>query len=81
MTFLECSLIDDFAAERGFKGTDAARQRRVEQKIDLVKGSQRSDIEAEWEKVAEREGLELKAIEQATWGFLGFVVGRIIISL
>lgn len=29
-----------------------------------------------WEKVAEREGLSKDALEEATWGFLGFVLGR-----
>ena len=29
-----------------------------------------------WEKVAEREGLSKDALEKATWGFLGFVLGR-----
>lgn len=29
-----------------------------------------------WEKLAKREGLEHEAFEQATWDFLGFVLGR-----
>ncbi|KAI7497210.1 NAD dependent epimerase/dehydratase family protein [Hortaea werneckii] len=76
MPLLERPPIDDFAAERGLKGTKAVKQRRVEQKIDLVKWSQRSDVKAAWEKLAKREGLEHEAFEQATWGFLGFVLGR-----
>ena len=29
-----------------------------------------------WEKLQAREGLEKDAFEKATWGFLGFVLGR-----
>ena len=40
-----------------------------------MKWSKREDVRKAWEKVAEREGLS-KALEKATWGFLGFVLGR-----
>ena len=48
----------------------------MEQKIDLVKWSQREDVQEAWKKLAERDGLEKDAFEKATWGFLGFVLGR-----
>ena len=74
----------EFAAERGLKDTKYMKQSRVEQKIDLVTWSQRSDVKAAWDKLAKREGLEHDAFEKATWGFLGFVFGRnydIVISM
>lgn len=51
-------------------------QSKVEQRIDLVKWSQREDVKAAWAKLAKREGLEKDGFEKATWGFLGFVFGR-----
>ncbi|KAL8674759.1 MAG: hypothetical protein Q9168_000843 [Polycauliona sp. 1 TL-2023] len=62
------------AAERGLQGKVAPG--KVEQRIDLVKWSQRSDVKKAWEQLAAREGLEKTAFEKATWGFLGFVLGR-----
>ncbi|KAI7211605.1 hypothetical protein KC333_g7593 [Hortaea werneckii] len=68
--------INDTAAERGLRGTKAVKQRRVEQKIGQAKWSQRSDVKVAREKLAKRAGLEFEAFEQATWEFLGFVLGR-----
>jgi hypothetical protein len=48
----------------------------VEQRIDLVKWSQRDDVKKAWEQLAAREGLEKDAFYQATWAFLGLVLGR-----
>lgn len=76
--------IAEFAAERGLKDTKYMQQSKVEQKIDLVKWSQRSEVKAAWDKLADRSGLEHDAFEKATWGFLGFVFGRnynIVISM
>lgn len=76
--------LSEFAAERGLKGTKSAQQSRVEQKIDLIKWSQRSDVKAAWDRLAKREQLDHDAFEKATWGFLGFVFGRaynIVISM
>ncbi|KAK5151529.1 hypothetical protein LTR04_006572 [Oleoguttula sp. CCFEE 6159] len=66
----------DFAAERGLQDNKVLKQSAVEQRIDLIKWSQRDDVKAAWKKLAEREGLEHDAFEKATWGFLGFVLGR-----
>ena len=76
MKLMERPPIAEFAAERGLKNTKYAQQSRVEQKIDLVKWSQRSDVKAAWKQLAKREGLEHNALEKATWSFLGFVFGR-----
>lgn len=64
----------DSAAERGLEGK--IKQSAVEQKIDLVKWSQREDVQKAWHQLAERDGLEEDAFKKATWGFLGFVLGR-----
>lgn len=60
----------------GLDGTPALEQSAVEQHIDLEKWSQRQDVKEAWDRIAEREGLEHDAFEKATWGFLGFVLGR-----
>lgn len=65
-----------FASERGLVNTHWTQQSVVEQKIDLVKWSQRPDVKAAWQRLASRENLEPEAFEQATWRFLGFVLGR-----
>jgi len=73
---------EDLAAERGMEGK--ATQGKVQQRIDLVRWSQKKEVKEAWLRVAEREGLEKDALEKATWAFLGFVLGRnydIVISM
>ncbi|KAJ4384486.1 hypothetical protein N0V86_000085 [Didymella sp. IMI 355093] len=48
----------------------------VEQHVDLLKWSQRDDVKEAWSRIAQREGLSEDAFDKATWGFLGFVLGR-----
>jgi len=66
--------IEAVAGDIGLKGKTP--RSKVEQRIDLIKWSQREDVKEAWNKLAEREGLEKDAFEKATWGFLGFVLGR-----
>ena len=66
--------IAEMAAERGLEGR--VGQGKVVQRIDLVKWSQRQDVKDTWAKLAERHNLEKDSLEKATWGFLGFVLGR-----
>jgi nucleoside-diphosphate-sugar epimerase len=68
--------IADQAEKLGLVGHPAVSQSKVEQHIDLVKWSQRDDVKQAWAKVADRKGLQRDAFEKATWGFLGFVLGR-----
>jgi nucleoside-diphosphate-sugar epimerase len=68
--------ITDLAAKIGLEGHPVTQQSKVVQQIDLIKWSQRDDVKQAWEKVAEREGLDKEALGKATWGFLGFVLGR-----
>ncbi|KAL9122308.1 MAG: hypothetical protein Q9187_001136 [Circinaria calcarea] len=71
----EAPPIADFPASAlGLEGS--VHQGAVEQRIDLVKWSQRDDVRKAWESLAEREALDKEAFEKATWGFLGFVLGR-----
>lgn len=73
---------EDLAAETGMEGK--VGYGKVEQRIDLVKWSQRKDVKDAWERLAAREGLEKKTFENATWAFLGFILGRnydIVISM
>jgi nucleoside-diphosphate-sugar epimerase len=60
----------------GLDGTSALEQSVVEQHIDLEKWSQQQDVKDAWARIASREGLNEDAFEKATWGFLGFVLGR-----
>lgn len=68
--------IADRAEELGLVHHEITSQSKVEKQIDLIKWSQQSDVKQAWERVAEREGLRKDVLEQATWGFLNFVLGR-----
>jgi hypothetical protein len=48
----------------------------LEQRVSLVRWSQRGEVREAWERLAEREGLRKEAFEKATWGFVDFVLGR-----
>lgn len=65
------SLFEDKA---GLKGL--IKPGKVEQTIDLVKWSQQDEVKEAWKTLAKREGLDESALEQATWPFLSFVLGR-----
>ncbi|KAH7401481.1 NAD dependent epimerase/dehydratase family protein [Pyrenochaeta sp. MPI-SDFR-AT-0127] len=68
--------ITALAEKSGLVGTPALAQSKVEQHVDLVKWSQRSDVKEAWSRVAQRAGLDKEIFEKTTWGFLGFVLGR-----
>ncbi|KAL9103957.1 MAG: hypothetical protein Q9163_001063 [Psora crenata] len=74
MELAEKPPIAETAAERGLENN--VPRGKVEQKIDLIKWSKRLDVRGAWEKLCERDGLEKDSFEKATWGFLGFVLGR-----
>lgn len=74
MKLAEKPPIADMAAELGLEGN--TRQCEVQQKIDLIKWSRRADVKQAWNKLQAGHGLEKDAFEKATWGFLGFVLGR-----
>jgi len=60
------------------------KQSIVEQRVNLLKWSQRADVKVAWDRSAEREGLEHDSFEKATRGFLSFVLRRnfnIVISI
>jgi nucleoside-diphosphate-sugar epimerase len=64
------------AEDVGLVGTPALQPNQVEQHIDLIKWSQRTDVKQAWDRIAEREGLDKENFEKATWAFLGFCLGR-----
>ena len=68
--------IADSADKLGVQGLQITQQSQVEALVDLPTWSQREDVQAAWQKLAEREGLEKEAFDKATWTFLGFVLGR-----
>lgn len=82
MKLLDKPPFDDCATAAGMVGK--IKPGAVEQRIDLIKWSQKKEVKDAWARIAEREGLEKDAFAQATWGFLGFVLGRnydIVISM
>lgn len=82
MKLAEVPPFEDLASVNGMKGK--IPQGKVSQRIDLVRWSQKKEVKDAWAKIAEREGVEKGALEKATWGFLGFVLGReynIVISM
>lgn len=62
------------AKDIGLEGRTA--QSVLAQRINLVKWSQEEKVTEAWNKLAEREGLDPNALENATWGFADFVLGR-----
>lgn len=65
------------AEQGGLVGSSSAlTQSKVEQHVDLEKWSKRSDVQSAWNTIAEREGLDKSIFGKATWGFLGFALGR-----
>lgn len=74
MELMERPPIAELEKEMGLVGK--WKRSKVEQRIDLIKWSQKKEVKEAWEKLAEREGLDKSAFEKATWGFLGFVLGR-----
>lgn len=58
----------------------------LENRIDLVKWSQRQEVKDAWKKIVDRSGGKVRndGLEKATWGFANFVLGRpysIVISM
>lgn len=66
--------VDDYARDTGLEG--AFQPSVVEQHIDLVEWSKNPKINETWDRLAKEHGLEYDTFEKATWGFLGFVLGR-----
>lgn len=66
--------VSDVAGEIGLEGKTP--QSALEQRVDLVKWSQREDVRNAWDRLAARQGLEKSAFDNATWAFTGFVLGR-----
>ncbi|KAK4144951.1 NAD(P)-binding domain protein [Dichotomopilus funicola] len=63
--------------EAGLVGTTVGQEPSVlSQRVNLVKWSQQTEVKDAWGRLAEREGLQREAFEQATWGFVDFVLGR-----
>ncbi|RPA99207.1 NAD(P)-binding protein [Choiromyces venosus 120613-1] len=58
----------------------------LENRVDLVKWSQRQEVKDAWEKIVDRSGGKIRSdgLEKATWRFANFVLGRqysIVISM
>ncbi|KAK4039732.1 NAD(P)-binding domain protein [Parachaetomium inaequale] len=65
------------AEEAGLVGAGVVSKGGVlEQRVSLVKWSQRGDVREAWERLAAREGLQREAFAGATWAFVDFVLGR-----
>ena len=76
MELAEKPPVADMAAGLGLVGSRMVEQRKAEQRVGLMKWSKREDVRKAWERVAEREGLSKDELAKATWGFLGFMLGR-----
>ncbi|KAI9877297.1 MAG: hypothetical protein M1830_004308 [Pleopsidium flavum] len=74
MKLAERPPIADLAPQLGL--VNHVRQGAVQQRIDLIKWSQKDNVKKAWDKLAQKDGLEKDSFEKATWGFLGFVLGR-----
>jgi hypothetical protein len=65
---------EDSAPERAMIGR--IRKERVEMRINLMKWSQRADVNQAWDRIVQREGVKQEGLEKATWMFLGIILGR-----
>jgi len=74
MPLAEKPPIAGIAAEMGLEGRFG--QGKVEQRIDLIKWSQRDDVKKAWGKLASSHRLEKDALEKVTRGCLGFLLGQ-----
>lgn len=61
---------EDIATVTGMEGE--IKQGVVEQRIDLVKWSKKTDVKKTWERVAERDWLGVGCLWESDLGFLGF---------
>jgi len=68
--------ISEYASKAGLVDSPATHQSFVHGKIDLSKWAQREEVKQAWRSLSEREGLDEGALDNATWGFLNFVLGR-----
>jgi hypothetical protein len=66
--------VEDSAPERGMIGR--IRKERVEMRINLMKWSQRADVNQAWDRIVQREGVKQEGLEKATWMFLGIILDR-----
>jgi nucleoside-diphosphate-sugar epimerase len=66
--------ISTVAEEAGLRGRIPPSE--LEQRISLVKWSKRDDVRKAWQRLAEREKLQADALDQGTWAFIDFVLGR-----
>lgn len=76
MPLKETPPFSEFAPKAGLVGSPTTQQSFVHGKLDLSKWAQRNEVKEAWKKIAEREGLDEQAFENATWQFLNFVLGR-----
>lgn len=65
---------DEHAPVIGMQGK--FRRNKAEQRIDLIKSSQRPEVLDAYKKLQELTGIEEGAWERATWGFVAFCLGR-----
>jgi hypothetical protein len=75
-TTLDRPPLSALAGQMGLEGTDSLSPSKLASRIDLAKWAQRDDVKRAWETLVQREGLVDEAFGQATWEFLGFVLGR-----
>jgi nucleoside-diphosphate-sugar epimerase len=66
--------IDEHAAAIGMEGKFGPS--KLEQRIDLIKWTKRPEVLEAYKKLQKQTGIEEDAWEKATWGFLGFCLGR-----
>lgn len=67
MKLMERPPLAEFAAQNGLKDSKWAKQSQVEAKINMMKWSQRKDVRAAWDRLAESKGLEHDSFEKAPW--------------
>lgn len=65
---------DNIGLKGLFEGDD--KHSVVHQQIDTTKWAQRPEVVEKWEELRDKFGLDQSTWDQATWGFLTFLLGR-----
>lgn len=76
MPLMEKPPYTEFTAERGLKNSHATQQSRVEGKINLSEWVKKPEVKEAWGRLVKKHDLEEDALENATWMFINFVLGR-----
>jgi hypothetical protein len=60
----------------GLVGSRNIQPGAIIERVDMIQWAQRPEVKQAWKRLAERDGLDERAFENATWFFMGVILGR-----